>query len=93
MPIVREVTARQPYSAFVPKAVAAGIWMIGCFAALDQIQIARNIVDTLFRTIIASLGAILVIKFGVGGIWAARDRFWPRVYDAVGATDRNDTTK
>jgi hypothetical protein len=32
-----------------------------------------------------SLGAIMVIKFGVGGIWAARDRFWPGVYDAVGA--------
>ena len=29
------------------------------------------------------LAAILVIKFGIGGIWAARDRFWPKVYDAL----------
>jgi hypothetical protein len=84
VPMIREVTARQPYNAFVTKAAAAGIWLIGGFAALDQIQIARSVVDTLFRTIVASLGAILVIKFGVGGIWAARDRFWPRVYDAIG---------
>ena len=80
------MTARQPYSQFVTKASAAGIWLIGGFAALDQVQIARSVVDTLFRTIVASLGAILVIKFGVGGIWAARDRFWPRVYDAIGGT-------
>ena len=65
----------------ITQAVVIGIWVIGGFAALDQIQIAEDIVDTLFTTVMASLGAILVIKFGVGGIWAARDRFWPGVYD------------
>ena len=89
--IVRTVTGRQSYGNFATKAAVAGIWLIGGFAALDQIQVAKDVVDTLFRTVIASLGAILVIKFGVGGIWAARDRFWPSVYDAVGAPkQKND---
>ena len=37
----------------------------------------------LFTAIVGSLSFILIIKFGVGGIWEARDRFWPRVYDAL----------
>lgn len=65
------------------KAAVVGIWLIGGFAALDQLQIAKDVVDTLFETIVYSLGFIIVIKFGVGGIWAARDRFWPAVYDQV----------
>jgi Conserved TM helix len=87
--IVRTVTNKQSYGKFVTKAAVAGIWLIGGFAALDQVQIAKNVVDTLFRTVVTSLGAILVIKFGVGGVWAARDRFWPRVYDAMGAEKKN----
>jgi Conserved TM helix len=88
--VVRSVTGRQSYGSFATKAAVAGIWLIGGFAALDQIQVAKDVVDTLFRTVVASLGAILVIKFGVGGIWAARDRFWPRVYDAVGAPQKTN---
>lgn len=65
------------------KAAVAGIWLIGGFAALDQLQVAKDVVDTLFQTIVYSLGFIIVIKFGVGGVWAARDRFWPAVYDQV----------
>lgn len=65
------------------KAAVVGIWLIGGFAALDQLQVAKDVVDTLFETIVYSLGFIIVIKFGVGGIWAARDRFWPAVYDQV----------
>lgn len=83
VPIVRDVTATKSFGSIATKATAAGIWLIGGFAALDQVQVARDVVDTLFKTIITSLGAILVIKFGVGGIWAARDRFWPKVYDGI----------
>ena len=69
------------YGNIITQVATIGIWVIGGFAALDQIEIAQDIVDTLFTTVMASLGAILVIKFGVGGVWAARDRFWPGVYD------------
>jgi Conserved TM helix len=85
--IVRNVSGGQSWGAGVTKLAVAAIWLIGGFAALDQIQVAKDVVDTLFRTFAASLGAIMVIKFGVGGVWAARDRFWPKVYDAVGVKD------
>lgn len=67
------------------KAAFVAIWVIGAFAALDQLQVAKDVVDTLFQTIVYSLGLIIVIKFGVGGIWSARDRFWPAVYNQVAA--------
>ena len=41
--------------------------------------------NTLFQAVVYGLFLILVIKFGVGGIWAARDRFWPTVYDGIAA--------
>lgn len=72
--------------------VTGAIWLIGIFAALDQIQVAEDIVNTLFTTIVGSLGFILAIKFGVGGIWAARDRFWPAVYDKIDGTDTGDAS-
>jgi hypothetical protein len=67
------------------KAAFVAIWVIGGFAAFDQLDVASDTVDTLFQTVTYSLGLILVIKFGVGGVWAARDRFWPAVYDSVSA--------
>lgn len=70
--------------------VTGAIWLLGVFAALDQIDVAQNIVSTLFTTIVGSLGLILVIKFGVGGIWAARDRFWPAVYDRIEGVTSNE---
>jgi Conserved TM helix len=85
--IVRNVSGNQSWGKGATKLAVAAIWMIGGFAALDQIQVAKTVVDTLFRTFVSRLGAIMVIKFGIGGVWAARDRFWPRVYDAVGAKD------
>ena len=62
------------------------IWVIGGFAALAQIEFDPDIVDTLFTALIGSLRLILVIKFGVGGIWSARDSFWPAVYRKLGAS-------
>jgi Conserved TM helix len=89
--VVRQVTGEQSYGTAVKKVAVAAIWLIGGFAALDQIEVARNVVDTLFKTLVSSLGAIVVIKFGVGGVWAARDRFWPKVYDGFGMKDPQET--
>ena len=55
----------------------------GGFAALDQLGVAREIVSTLFQAAVYTLGLTLVIKFGVGGVASARDRFWPKVYDRL----------
>ncbi len=67
----------------IARLAVGAIWLIGIFAAIDQIDFAQNIVDTLFTAIVGSLSMILVIKFGVGGIWAARDHFWPAAYSKI----------
>lgn len=89
---VGSVTATQSWGNAATNVATGAVWMIGIFAALDQVQIAEDIVDTLFQAVIGSLAFILVIKFGVGGIWAARDRFWPGVYDRLGAATSDDRT-
>ena len=81
--LVSGLTAGQSYSNLVTNAAGMAVWLLFGLAALDQAQIAGDLVDTLTTAVFASLSAILIIKFGVGGIWAARDRFWPNVYDSV----------
>lgn len=81
--LVQASTQAAGYPDTLARAAAVVVWVIGGFAALDQLQIAESIVATLFSGAVATISLILVIKFGVGGIWAARDRFWPRVYDRV----------
>jgi flagellar biosynthesis protein FliQ len=76
---------------FVARVAFVAIWVIGGFAAFDQLDVASDTVDTLFQTVAYSLGLILVIKFGVGGIWAARDRFWPHVYDSISGQSSKET--
>ena len=81
--LIAPAVAHLSFGDLLKKVAFVGIWLIGGFAALDQLQVAKDVVDTLFETIVYSLGFIIVIKFGVGGIWSARDRFWPAVYDQV----------
>ena len=81
--LVGGATAGQSYGALVTKVATAAVWVFFGLAALDQIEIGRDLVDTLTKAIFASLSGILIIKYGVGGIWAARDRFWPNVYDSI----------
>lgn len=81
--LVRGATAGQPYGPFVTRLATIGVWLFFGLAALDQIEIGQDVVDVLTTAVFASLSAILIIKFGVGGIWAARDRFWPGVYDTL----------
>ncbi len=69
-------------------ASVAAVWIIGGFAALDQLGIAPAVVRLLFGALVIGVTSIAVIKFGVGGIWAARDRFWPEVYDHVAQAAR-----
>ena len=81
--LVSGLTAGQSYSNLVTNIAGMAVWLLFGLAALDQAQIAGDLVDTLTTAVFASLSAILIIKFGVGGIWAARDRFWPNVYDSI----------
>ena len=85
--LVAGLTAGQSYSNLVTNVAGIAVWMLFGLAALDQAQIAGDLIDTLTTAIFASLSAIMIIKFGVGGIWAARDRFWPGVYDSIASND------
>lgn len=87
--LVSGATATQSWGNAAASAAMLGVWFIGGMAALDQVEVASDIVDTLFTTVMTSLAGILIIKYGVGGIWAARDRFWPGVYDTFGAATKD----
>lgn len=89
--IAASATAHMSAGDFVARAAFVAIWVIGGFAAFDQLDVASDTVDTLFQTITYSLGLILVIKFGVGGVWAARDRFWPGVYDSISGSSQSQS--
>ncbi|MBT8208515.1 MAG: hypothetical protein KJO18_09590 [Acidimicrobiia bacterium] len=70
-----------PAGDLIGKIIVAAIWVIGGMMAIDQLGFGEDIVDQLWTALTTALAGILLIKFGVGGIWAARDRFWPKVYD------------
>ena len=87
--ILSDATSAFEWGNLATNAAVVGVWLIGVFAVLDQLEIAESIVQTTFTVLMGSIGGILVIKFGVGGIWAARDRFWPAVYDRVSSATRD----
>ncbi len=56
-------------------------WMVigfGALAALNTLNIAEDIVNTLFIGVVSTVGVTLAIAFGVGGIPVARE-WWRRV--------------
>jgi len=65
------------------KVVNVAIWVTGGIIAFNQLGFGQAIVEQLWNALTTGLVAIIVIKFGIGGIWAARDRFWPKVYDSI----------
>ncbi|MEM9613957.1 MAG: hypothetical protein AAF962_27590 [Actinomycetota bacterium] len=86
--LVAGAAAGQSYGPFLTRMATIGVWLFFGLAALDQIEIGQDLIDTLTTAILASLSGILIIKFGVGGIWSARDRFWPNVYDTLAGEER-----
>ncbi len=78
----------QSYGSTVARLASGSVWLIGIFSALNQIDIAQRILTTLFTAIVATIGLVIVIMFGVGGIQAARDQFWPNVFARL----RGETT-
>lgn len=90
--LVQGITSGQSYSNLVTNAAGIAVWLLFGLAALDQAEIAGDLVDTLTTAIFASLSAIIIIKFGVGGIWAARDHFWPKVYEVISSNAPSSST-
>ena len=63
---------------WLPKTTQWVVIGLGVFAALNTLSIAEEIVNTLFIAVVGTVGATLVIAFGVGGISAAKD-WWSSV--------------
>jgi hypothetical protein len=89
--LVAAATTQLAYGNVLANLASAAIWIIGIFAALDQLKIAEDVVDLLLTAVLSGLVLIIAIMFGVGGIWAARDRFWPRVFDFFEPSRRAST--
>jgi len=56
-------------------------WMVigfGALAALNTLNLAEEIVNTLFIAVVGTIGVTLAIAFGVGGIPGAR-KWWNRI--------------
>lgn len=49
------------------KIVYFGVWVIGIFMTLNQLGIARSLVETAFMAIIGAFAIAVAIAFGVGG--------------------------
>ena len=63
---------------WLPATARWAVIALGIFVALNTLNIGEEIVNTLFIAVVGTVGAILVVAFGVGGIPAARE-WWSRV--------------
>jgi Conserved TM helix len=63
---------------WIARAAGMAILVIGIFAALNQLQIAPEIVNGLFYALLAIIVGVAIVAFGGGGIQTAR-RYWERV--------------
>ena len=68
------------YGKTVANAASVLIVALGFIAALDQLQIARNVVDALLYTTLVTIAGILIISVGGGGIQPMRAR-WEATLD------------
>jgi Conserved TM helix len=56
----------------IAKGAGVAILIVGIFAALDQLQVAPNVVNGLFYALLVMVVGSAVVAFGVGGIPIAR---------------------
>ena len=79
--LVRNITASALGRVSYGRAVATGAYIavlaLGVFAALDQLNVAENIVNGLFYALLAIVAGSLIVAIGGGGIEPMRER-WGR---------------
>lgn len=63
---------------FVPMLATVAVWVVGGFAALDQLDVAPMIVTGLFYAALAIIVGVAIVAIGGGGIAPMRQR-WERV--------------
>jgi hypothetical protein len=67
-----------PNGEWIARGAGMAILVIGVFAALNQLQIAPEIVNGLFYALLAIIVGVAIVAFGGGGIQTARG-YWERV--------------
>ncbi|MCO7220549.1 hypothetical protein [Klenkia sp. PcliD-1-E] len=70
------------YARVLANATSTLILALGIIAALDQLQIARNVVNAVLYAALAALVGVVVVAVGGGGIVPMRQR-WEKVLDKV----------
>jgi Conserved TM helix len=77
------------------KAAPIAIWVVGGFAAIDQLGVAPSTVKTLFTASVAAIVGIAVVAVGGSGIGAMRPRWdqWLNKWDAAKSVTPNDGRK
>ncbi|MDH3306647.1 MAG: hypothetical protein OEO77_03900 [Acidimicrobiia bacterium] len=70
--------ATQQGIAWLAPATRWGLIIFGVFAALSTLNVAQDIVNTLFIAVLASVGVAFAVAFGVGGIRTA-EKYWQRM--------------
>ena len=64
---VAEKAVTKASSPTLAKIVYFGVWVIGIFMTLNQLGIARSLVETAFMAIIGAFAVAVAVAFGVGG--------------------------
>ncbi len=96
--IARASLGSLEYGSLLANIAYWAILLVGIFAALDQLEIAPNIVNGLFFFLLAVVGGSLIIAVGGGGIAPMRQRWdhWlarveqeaPRIAQEAGSDER-----
>ena len=89
---VNSATSEQAYGQTMARASGGAVWFVGIFAALNQIEVAQDIVNILFIAVVATIGLTIVVKFGVGGIKSAQENIWPAIYSRAAAPSADEAT-
>lgn len=75
--LVSDALSGQTYQKTVATAGFVAVWVIGGFAALDQLQIAPTVVDRVLTALLAVIVGVAIVAIGGGGIQPMR-----KVWDA-----------
>jgi hypothetical protein len=75
--IVENALGGLSYGRILALVAGAAIWVIGIAAALNQIEVAPEIVNGLFYAILALVVGVAIVAIGGGGIQPMRER-WQR---------------
>jgi cation transport ATPase len=80
--LVRSTLGGLPYGEILAAVAMALIWFVGISAALNQIQVAPEIVNGLFYGVLALIVGIAIVAVGGGGIQPMRER-WQRALNRL----------